>query len=82
MKLVLVVAVALVNSEGEVLLAQRPVGKNMAGLWELPGGKVEEGESPEEALARELREELGEACCSPTALLAPPLLLLMVCGGW
>lgn len=56
--LLLVVAAALVDGEGRVLLAQRPAGKALAGLWEFPGGKVEPGESPEAALARELREEL------------------------
>jgi 8-oxo-dGTP diphosphatase len=59
LKMVLVVAAALIDSEGRVLLAQRPLGKVMAGLWEFPGGKVEGGETPEAALARELREELG-----------------------
>ena len=59
MKLVLVSAVALIDPDGRVLLAQRPEGKSMAGLWEFPGGKVEQGESPEVALIRELKEELG-----------------------
>ncbi len=59
MKTLLVVAAALVNENNEVLLAQRPKGKRLAGKWEFPGGKVEDGESPEEALARELKEELG-----------------------
>ena len=58
-KLVLVVAVAFLDSHGRVLLAERPAGKSMAGLWEFPGGKVELGETPEAALARELHEELG-----------------------
>lgn len=57
-RLVLVVAAAIYNREGEILLAQRPPGKSMAGLWELPGGKVDPGESPEAALVRELEEEL------------------------
>lgn len=57
--LLLVAAVALVRSDGRLLLAQRPKGKAMAGLWEFPGGKVEAGESPQGALARELVEELG-----------------------
>ncbi len=66
---VLVVAVALVDADGRVLIAQRPQGKALAGLWEFPGGKVEPGERPEAALIRELREELGidvnEACLAP-----------------
>ena len=66
---VLVVAVALIDVDGRVLIAQRPEGKQMAGLWEFPGGKVEPGERPEAALIRELREELGievsESCLAP-----------------
>ena len=66
---VLVVAVALVDPDGRVLIAQRPEGKTLAGLWEFPGGKVEPGERPEAALIRELDEELGidvqEACLAP-----------------
>ena len=66
---VLVVAVALVDIEGRVLLARRPEGKHMAGLWEFPGGKVDAGEMPEAALIRELREELGidvtASCLAP-----------------
>ena len=58
-RLVLVVAAALFDADGRVLLAERPTGKSMAGLWEFPGGKVAEGEIPERALARELHEELG-----------------------
>ncbi len=61
MKIIHVVAAALVDGEGRVLLAQRPDGKSLAGLWEFPGGKLEPGESPEAALARELDEELGIA---------------------
>jgi 8-oxo-dGTP diphosphatase len=57
--LLIVAAAAFVRSDGRLLLAQRPVGKPMAGLWEFPGGKVEAGETPQGALARELREELG-----------------------
>lgn len=56
---VLVAAVALLDAEGRVLMAERPAGKELAGLWEFPGGKVEDGETPEHALVRELREELG-----------------------
>lgn len=59
MKILLVVAAVLINPQGEVLLAQRPQGKRLAGKWEFAGGKVEEGETPELALVRELREELG-----------------------
>jgi len=59
MKILLVVAAALVNSKNEILLAERPPGKRLAGKWEFPGGKVEAGESPEAALVRELQEELG-----------------------
>jgi len=66
-KLVLVVAAALVRDDGRLLLQQRPAGKPMAGLWELPGGKIEPGESPEAALAREIEEELG-AHIDPTDL--------------
>lgn len=66
---VLVVAVALIDVDGRVLIAQRPEGKQLAGLWEFPGGKVEAGERPEAALIRELREELGievsESCLAP-----------------
>lgn len=65
-KIVLVAAAALINKEGQVLIAQRPEGKSMAGLWEFPGGKIESGETPEYALMRELKEELGietRPCC-------------------
>lgn len=69
MRILLVAAAALIDPEGRVLLAQRPAGKSMAGLWEFPGGKVESGESPEQALIRELREELGietwDSCLAP-----------------
>jgi 8-oxo-dGTP diphosphatase len=68
-KVVLVAAVALIDRDGRVLLAQRPEGKEMAGLWEFPGGKVEPGETPEHALIRELQEELGidtwQSCLAP-----------------
>jgi len=89
---VLVVAAALVNSEGKVLLAQRPEGKAMAGLWEFPGGKVKEGENPEFALMRELEEELGietrECCFSPIGFTSYSyedfhlLMPLFVCRVW
>jgi 8-oxo-dGTP diphosphatase len=68
-KLLLVAAVALIDADGRVLIAQRPEGKQLAGLWEFPGGKVEAGERPEETLIRELHEELGiavqEPCLAP-----------------
>jgi len=91
-KLILVAACALVDSDGRVLLAQRPPGKSMAGLWEFPGGKVETGERPEQTLIRELREELGivvnEACLAPLTFAShayPDFHLLMplyVCRRW
>ncbi|MGZ3304775.1 MAG: 8-oxo-dGTP diphosphatase MutT [Asticcacaulis sp.] len=69
MKTLLVVAAALIDGEGRVLIAQRPQGKQLAGQWEFPGGKVEDGETPEAALIRELEEELGivvkQACLAP-----------------
>ena len=91
-KIVLVAACALVDADGRVLLAQRPAGKTMAGLWEFPGGKVEDGERPEQSLIRELREELGivvsEACLAPLTFAShsyPDFHLLMplyVCRRW
>lgn len=92
MKLVLVAAVVLVDLEGRVLLAQRPEGKDMAGLWEFPGGKIEPGELPEAALIRELQEELGidtwESCLAPLTFAShtyPGFHLLMpvfICRKW
>ncbi len=91
-RLVLVAACALIDPDGRVLIAQRPPGKPMAGLWEFPGGKVEPGERPEESLIRELREELGiavkEECLAPLTFashLYPDFHLLMplyVCRRW
>jgi len=69
MKLLIVVACALVDADNRVLIAQRPQGKNLAGLWEFPGGKLEPGETPEDCLVRELAEEL--AVTTKTACLAP-----------
>jgi 8-oxo-dGTP diphosphatase len=92
MRLVLVSAVALVDADGRVLLAQRPAGKPLAGLWEFPGGKVDPGETPETALIRELAEELGidvaASCLAPftfTSYTYPDFHLLMplyVCRKW
>ncbi|MBP7063568.1 (deoxy)nucleoside triphosphate pyrophosphohydrolase [Ferrovibrio sp.] len=89
---VLVVAVALVDNDGRVLLAQRPEGKKLAGMWEFPGGKVEPNETPEAALLRELREELGldisAACLAPFAFASHSyddfhlLMPLYVCRRW
>ncbi|HEY1632357.1 MAG TPA: (deoxy)nucleoside triphosphate pyrophosphohydrolase [Rhizomicrobium sp.] len=91
-RLVIVVACALVDPDGRVLLAQRPEGKAMAGLWEFPGGKLEAGEAPEAAIIRELSEELGitveQPCLAPFAFAShayPDCHLLMplyVCRRW
>ena len=91
-KLVLVAACALIDADGRVLIAQRPEGKSMAGLWEFPGGKIEAGERPEKSLIRELKEELGivvkEECLAPLTFashLYPDFHLLMplyVCRRW
>jgi 8-oxo-dGTP diphosphatase len=88
----LVVACALVDADRRVLIAQRPEGKSMAGLWEFPGGKVEQGESPEAALIRELEEELGvqtkTACLAPVSFASHSyesfhlLMPLYVCRKW
>jgi 8-oxo-dGTP diphosphatase len=92
LRLVLVSAVALIDRDCRVLLAQRPEGKSMAGLWEFPGGKVEAGETPEAALIRELGEELGidtwTSCLAPLAFAShayPDFHLLMplfACRKW
>ncbi len=90
--LVLVVACALVDADNRVLLAQRPEGKDMAGMWEFPGGKPRPGETPEEALARELDEELGimvrPACLAPLTFASHDygrfhlLMPLYICRKW
>lgn len=92
MKTILVSAVALIDVEGRVLLAQRPEGKSLAGLWEFPGGKVEPGETPERALIRELKEELGidtwASCLAPLTFASHSyddfhlLMPLFACRKW
>ena len=92
MKSVLVSAVCLIDRDGRVLLAQRPEGKSMAGLWEFPGGKVEAGETPEVALIRELQEELGintwQSCLAPLSFASHAyddfhlLMPLFACRKW
>ena len=89
---VFVVAVALIDADGRVLIAKRPEGKSMAGLWEFPGGKVHDGELPETALVRELNEELGiditESCLAPLTFASHVyddfhlLMPLYVCRVW
>ncbi len=90
--LLLVAAAALVDSDGRVLLCRRPPGKAMAGLWEFPGGKLHDGETPETALVRELAEELGidtaTSCLAPIAFASHPyddvhlLMPLFACRVW
>jgi len=92
LKILVVVAVALIDADDRVLIAQRPEGKALAGLWEFPGGKIDQGERPEAALIRELQEELGiavkEACLAPLTFASyayPEFHLLMplyVCRRW
>ncbi len=92
MKIVLVAAVALVDADGRVLLSKRPEGKQLGGLWEFPGGKVEQGERPETALIRELKEELAidvaESCLAPLTFASHAyenfhlLMPLYVCRRW
>ena len=91
-KLVLVIACALIDPDGRVLMAQRPAGKNLAGLWEFPGGKMEAGERPEDTLIRELNEELGievkEPCLAPFSFASHSyadfhlLMPLYICRRW
>ncbi len=92
MKILLVVAVALIDADDRILVAQRPPGKQLAGLWEFPGGKVDPNERPEAALIRELHEELGievkEACLAPLTFASHAyesfhlLMPLYVCRRW
>ena len=92
LKLVLVAACALIDADGRVLIAERPPGRKMAGLWEFPGGKIEAGERPEETLIRELKEELGivvrEPCLAPLTFASHAyedfhlLMPLYVCRRW
>lgn len=91
-RLLLVVAIALIDADNRVLISQRPEGKQLAGLWEFPGGKLDPGETPEQALVRECREELGievcETCISPLTFASHAyddfhlLMPLYICRNW
>ncbi len=91
-KLLLVVACALIDADGRVLIAERPAGKQLAGLWEFPGGKIEAGERPEDCLIRELKEELGidvkQDCLAPLTFASHPyaefhlMMPLYICRRW
>jgi 8-oxo-dGTP diphosphatase len=91
-KLLLVVACALIDADGRVLIAQRPDGKQLAGLWEFPGGKIETGERPEDCLIRELKEELGidvkQECLAPLTFASHAyaefhlMMPLYICRRW
>jgi len=91
-RLLLVVAVALIDADNRVLISQRPEGKQLAGLWEFPGGKLDPGETPEQALVRECREELGievcETCLAPLTFASHSyedfhiLMPLYICRNW
>lgn len=91
-RILLVVAIALIDGDNRVLISQRPEGKQLAGLWEFPGGKLDPGETPEQALVRECREELGievcETCLAPLTFASHTyetfhlLMPLYICRNW